>query len=132
MVITYFDNITTNHIENANGLRPGALGWNHGREKVRPDTVAPLFMLKPPGLKKKIEFLVLYDCASNGCMGEEGYYYIVSRPKEMIVRGGENIYPKKIKKVVCKHPEWRKRRSGNGKNSETAAGGGRATDSGGT
>lgn len=35
-----------------------------------------------------------------GKVDSEGYFYIVGRKKEMIIRGGENIYPKEIEEVL--------------------------------
>ncbi|MCJ7776504.1 MAG: long-chain fatty acid--CoA ligase [Desulfobulbaceae bacterium] len=37
-------------------------------------------------------------------MDEEGFFYIVDRKKEMIVSGGENIYPREIEEVLITHP----------------------------
>jgi acyl-CoA synthetase (AMP-forming)/AMP-acid ligase II len=37
-------------------------------------------------------------------MDDEGFVYIVDRKKEMIVSGGENIYPREIEEVIIKHP----------------------------
>ncbi|MCF8145723.1 MAG: long-chain fatty acid--CoA ligase [Deltaproteobacteria bacterium] len=37
-------------------------------------------------------------------MDEEGYYYIVDRKKDMIVSGGENIYPREIEEILIRHP----------------------------
>jgi long-chain acyl-CoA synthetase len=39
-----------------------------------------------------------------GFCDAEGYFYIVGRKKEMIIRGGENIYPKEIEEVLYRHP----------------------------
>ena len=39
-----------------------------------------------------------------GYVDEEGYFYIVGRKKEMIIRGGENIYPKEAEEVLYRHP----------------------------
>lgn len=36
---------------------------------------------------------------------EEGYIYIVDRKKDMIIRGGYNIYPREIEEVLFEHPE---------------------------
>lgn len=36
-------------------------------------------------------------------MDEEGYIYIVDRKKEMIIRGGYNIYPREIEEVLYTH-----------------------------
>ena len=37
-------------------------------------------------------------------MDNEGFVYIVDRKKEMIVSGGENIYPREIEEVIIRHP----------------------------
>jgi len=35
---------------------------------------------------------------------EDGYFYIVDRVKDMIVRGGFNVYPREIEEVLVTHP----------------------------
>jgi long-chain acyl-CoA synthetase len=35
---------------------------------------------------------------------EDGYYYIVDRAKDMIIRGGYNVYPREIEEVLITHP----------------------------
>jgi long-chain acyl-CoA synthetase len=40
-----------------------------------------------------------------GYMDEEGYLYIVDRKKDMICRGGENIYPREIEIVLESNPK---------------------------
>lgn len=37
-------------------------------------------------------------------MDEEGYFKITGRAKDMIIRGGENIYPKEIEEFLYTHP----------------------------
>ena len=39
-----------------------------------------------------------------GSMDERGYCRIAGRLKEMIIRGGENIYPREIEAVLASHP----------------------------
>jgi long-chain acyl-CoA synthetase len=34
----------------------------------------------------------------------DGFYYIVDRKKEMIIRGGYNVYPREIEEVLYEHP----------------------------
>lgn len=36
---------------------------------------------------------------------EDGDYFIVGRSKEMIITGGENVYPGEVENVLNKHPE---------------------------
>jgi long-chain acyl-CoA synthetase len=35
---------------------------------------------------------------------EDGFYYIVDRAKDMILRGGFNVYPREIEEVLMTHP----------------------------
>jgi long-chain acyl-CoA synthetase len=34
----------------------------------------------------------------------DGFYYIVDRAKDMIIRGGFNVYPREIEEVLLTHP----------------------------
>lgn len=38
-------------------------------------------------------------------LDEEGFVYIVDRKKDMIISGGENIYPREIEEVLYRHPK---------------------------
>ena len=38
---------------------------------------------------------------------EEGFFYIVDRKKDMLISGGENIYPVEIEQVLYRHPKVR-------------------------
>ncbi|WP_042456864.1 class I adenylate-forming enzyme family protein [Neobacillus dielmonensis] len=40
-----------------------------------------------------------------GRQDEEGYLYIVDRKKDMIIRGGYNVYPREVEEVLYTHPE---------------------------
>lgn len=39
-----------------------------------------------------------------GIMDEDGYVRIVGRTNDMIIRGGENIYPREVEEFLFKHP----------------------------
>lgn len=39
-----------------------------------------------------------------GKRDEDGWYYIVDRAKELIIRGGFNVYPREIEEVLLTHP----------------------------
>lgn len=39
-----------------------------------------------------------------GIMDEQGYIYIRDRIKDMVVTGGENVYPVEVEKVITGHP----------------------------
>jgi len=38
-----------------------------------------------------------------GRMDEDGFFYIVDRTKDMIIRGGLNVYPREVEDVMMKH-----------------------------
>jgi long-chain acyl-CoA synthetase len=38
---------------------------------------------------------------------EEGYFYIVDRKKDLIIRGGYNVYPREVEEVLYEHPRIR-------------------------
>jgi AMP-binding enzyme C-terminal domain len=57
----------------------------HGRASVRP------YHANPP------EYDEILD--------DDGYFFIVDRKKEMIIRGGFNIYPREIEEVLHEHPD---------------------------
>jgi len=39
-----------------------------------------------------------------GYLDAEGYLFIVDRIKEMIIRGGLNVYPRQIEEILYEHP----------------------------
>ena len=39
-----------------------------------------------------------------GKVDEDGYYFIVDRKKDLVIRGGFNIYPREIEEVLYEHP----------------------------
>src|SRR6201994_182165 len=42
-----------------------------------------------------------------GRVDEDGYFYVVDRKKELIIRGGYNVYPREIEEVLYEHPAVR-------------------------
>jgi long-chain acyl-CoA synthetase len=39
-----------------------------------------------------------------GRVDKDGYFYIVDRTKDLIIRGGYNVYPREIEEVLYEHP----------------------------
>ncbi|ORL15494.1 acyl-CoA synthetase [Prescottella equi] len=39
-----------------------------------------------------------------GCLDEDGFLYIVDRIKDMIITGGENVYPAEVERVLVEYP----------------------------
>lgn len=42
-----------------------------------------------------------------GYLDADGYLYIVDRKKDLIIRGGQNVYPREVDEVLLQHPEIR-------------------------
>ena len=45
-----------------------------------------------------------YRSGDAGHLDEDGYLYLTDRIKDMIISGGENIYPAEIERVLAEHP----------------------------
>jgi fatty-acyl-CoA synthase len=58
----------------------------------------------PEGSAEAIDSQGWLHTGDLGSMDERGYCRIVGRLKEMIIRGGENIYPREIEMVLLDHP----------------------------
>jgi len=39
-----------------------------------------------------------------GYVDEDGFFFVIDRKKEMIIRGGENVYPREVEDALCSHP----------------------------
>ena len=42
-----------------------------------------------------------------GRVDEDGYFFIVDRKKELVIRGGYNVYPREVEDVLYEHPAVR-------------------------
>ena len=45
--------------------------------------------------------------ATSARVDEDGYFFIVDRKKELVIRGGFNVYPREIEEVIYEHPAVR-------------------------
>ncbi len=39
-----------------------------------------------------------------GYVGEDGYLRLVDRKKDVVIRGGQNVYPAEVERYLCEHP----------------------------
>jgi long-chain acyl-CoA synthetase len=71
---------------------------------IKGDAVMIEYLNKPEATAEAIKDGWLHT-GDMGYMDEKGYVYIAGRKKEMINRGGENIYPREIEIPLEEHPK---------------------------
>jgi len=59
---------------------------------------------KPEANKKTIQDGWLHS-GDVAIVDEDGFYFIVDRTKDMIIRGGLNVYPREVEEVMIQHDE---------------------------
>lgn len=74
-----------------------------GELLVKGPNVSPGYYKNPEATANAIKdgWLFTGDMAK---MDEDGYLYIVERKKDLIIRGGFNVYPRDVEEVLYKHP----------------------------
>jgi long-chain acyl-CoA synthetase len=85
--------------DNDNDVADGALG----EIVLRGDNILKGYY-KNPGANKTAFSNGWFHTGDIGYRDAEGFYYIVDRKSDMIIRGGENIYPREIDEVLYQHP----------------------------
>lgn len=73
-----------------------------GELLVKGDNVTPGYYRLEEETKKTIRDGWLYT-GDLVRMDEDGYLYIVDRKKDLVIRGGFNIYPRDVEEVIAKH-----------------------------
>ncbi|GIL36128.1 long-chain fatty acid--CoA ligase [Phycicoccus sp. DTK01] len=75
-----------------------------GEIAIRGDNVMKGYWNKPEATAEAIPdgWFRTGDLAT---MDDEGYFTIVDRKKDMILRGGMNVYPREVEEVVYQHPD---------------------------
>jgi long-chain acyl-CoA synthetase len=93
MEVTIFD-------EEDNQLPPGEVGEIVTRSKA----VMKGYYKRPEESAETLRGGWLHT-GDIGYRDEDGYFYIVDRKKEMIIKGGVNIFPKELENVIYNHPK---------------------------
>jgi fatty-acyl-CoA synthase len=59
---------------------------------------------RPDATATAIDELGWFHSGDVGYLDEEGYLYICDRLKDMVISGGENVYPAEVESVLFEHP----------------------------
>jgi len=86
--------------EDDGALRPGEIG----EVVVRGDTVMKGYLNAPEATQETLRNGWLHT-GDVGYVDKEGFLFIVDRKKDLIIRGGVNVYPKEIEHVIATHPD---------------------------
>jgi len=75
-----------------------------GEIAIRGHNVMKGYYNKPDATEKAFKGTSWLHTGDLGKKDSDGYLYIVDRIKDMIIRGGFNIYPREIEEVLMTHP----------------------------
>jgi long-chain acyl-CoA synthetase len=97
--------------------KPGSIGLpidgvemtvlEDGEIAIRGHNVMKGYWRRPEDTAKAIDADGWFRTGDIGRVDEDGYFFIVDRKKEMIIRGGFNVYPREIEEVAYTHPAVR-------------------------
>jgi long-chain acyl-CoA synthetase len=76
-----------------------------GEIQIRGHNVMKGYWNLPDATKATITADGWLNTGDVGKVDEDGYFYIVDRTKDMIIRGGYNVYPREIEEVLYEHPD---------------------------
>jgi long-chain acyl-CoA synthetase len=86
-----------------NDLAPGEVG----EIVIRGHNVMKGYWNRPDATKEAIDSDGWFHTGDMAKVDDDGYFFIVDRMKDMIIRGGYNVYPREIEEVLYEHPAVR-------------------------
>ncbi|KPM57611.1 acyl-CoA synthetase [Frankia sp. R43] len=71
---------------------------------VRGHNVMKGYLNRPEATAEAIDPQQWFHTGDIGTRDADGYVYVVDRKKDMIIRGGFNVYPREVEEVLLTHP----------------------------
>jgi long-chain acyl-CoA synthetase len=84
-------------------VAPGAVG----EIAIRGHNVMKGYWRRPDATADVLDADGWFRTGDMGRVDEDGYFFIVDRKKELVIRGGYNVYPREIEEVLYEHPAVR-------------------------
>jgi long-chain acyl-CoA synthetase len=78
-----------------------------GEIVIRGHNVMKGYWRRPEATAEAVSAEGWFRSGDLGRRDEDGFFFIVDRKKEMIIRGGYNVYPREIEEVLYQHPAVR-------------------------
>jgi long-chain acyl-CoA synthetase len=75
-----------------------------GEVAIRGHNIMKSYWRKPEATAEAIGPQGWFYTGDMARVDEDGYFYIVDRKKDLIIRGGYNVYPREIEEVIYEHP----------------------------
>src|ERR1700761_7778432 len=78
-----------------------------GEIVIRGHNVMKSYWHRPDATAEAISEDGWFHTGDLGRIDDDGYFFIVDRKKELIIRGGYNVYPREVEEVLYEHPAVR-------------------------
>ncbi len=78
-----------------------------GEIQIRGHNVMKGYWRRPDATAEAIDPEGWFSTGDLARIDEDGFFFIVDRKKELVIRGGFNIYPREIEEVLYEHPAVR-------------------------
>jgi long-chain acyl-CoA synthetase len=75
-----------------------------GEIVIRGHNVMKGYWQRPEATAKAIDSEGWFRTGDMAKIDEDGYFFIVDRKKDLIIRGGYNVYPREVEEVLYEHP----------------------------
>jgi long-chain acyl-CoA synthetase len=75
-----------------------------GEVAIRGHNIMKSYWRKPEATADTIDRDGWFYTGDMARVDEDGYFFIVDRKKDLIIRGGYNVYPREIEEVIYEHP----------------------------
>jgi long-chain acyl-CoA synthetase len=86
--------------DDGNELSPGEVG----EIVIRGHNIMKGYWNRPEANQEAITEAGWFRTGDMATVDEDGYFFIVDRKKDLIIRGGYNVYPREIEEVLYEHP----------------------------
>jgi long-chain acyl-CoA synthetase len=75
-----------------------------GELQVKGPNVMKGYWKNPEATAKAIDADGWFSTGDMAKVDDDGFYFIVDRKKDLIIRGGYNVYPREVEEVLYEHP----------------------------
>jgi long-chain acyl-CoA synthetase len=78
-----------------------------GEIAIRGHNVMKGYWRRPDATAEVLDADGWFRTGDMGRVDADGYFFIVDRKKELVIRGGYNVYPREVEEVLYEHPDVR-------------------------